>query len=132
MCGHVQSGSMLPSTHSMAKHGTHDTSMSIASVRKVTYLYLSMTSSQFIGVAIARYSVLRDMDCDDAACEQVTLTCVDQHTTAEVMRVLRSLIFKFHQGTIRTAARSYLYRSIQEISKKSKGKAKGKGKAARK
>ena len=117
MWGHVQSGSMLPSTHSMPKHGTHDTSMSIASVRKVTYLYLSMTSSQFIGVAIARYSVLCDMGCDHAVCQQVALTCTNRHRTDEVMRVLKSVIFKYHQGTLRNPS-SYVHHGLQEIAKK--------------
>ena len=36
-----------------------------------------------MGVAIARYWVLRDMDCDDAACEHVALTCADHHTISE-------------------------------------------------
>ena len=117
MCGHVQSGSMLPSTHSMAKHGTHDTSMSIASVRTVTYLYLSMTSSQFIGVAIARYSVLGAMGCDDAVSKQVALTCQNQHMTEEVMRLLRTIFFLYHKGTLRDPS-SYMHRGLQDIAKK--------------
>ena len=43
MRGNVQIGSMSQSTHSMATHGAHGTSTSIAFVRTVTYVYLSMT-----------------------------------------------------------------------------------------
>ena len=117
MWGHVQSGSRLPSTHSMPTHGTHDTSMSIASVRTMTYLYLAMALLQFSGVAIARYAVLRDMDCDHAVCQQVSLTCASRHATEEVMRVLKSVIFKYHQGTLRNPS-SYLHRGLQEIATK--------------
>ena len=117
MCGHVQSGSVLPSTHSMAKHGTHDTSMSIASVCTVTYLYLSMTSSQFIGVAIARYNVLCTMGCDDAVSKQVALTCQNQHMTEEVMRLLRMTFFLYHKGTLRSPS-SYVHSGLQDIVKK--------------
>ena len=117
MCGHVQSGSMLPSTHSMAKHGTHDTSMSIASVRTMTYLYLAMALLQFSGVAIARYAVLRDMGCDHAVCQQVSLTCASPHTTEEVMRVLKAAIFLYHKGTLRHPS-AYVHRGLQEIAKK--------------
>ena len=108
---------MLPSTHSTAKHGTHDTSISIASVRAVTYLYLSMTSSQFNGVAIARHIVLGAIGCDDAVSKQVALTCQNQHMTEEVMRLLKSTFFMHHKGTLRNPS-SYLHRGLQDIAKK--------------
>jgi hypothetical protein len=72
---------------------------------------------QFSGVAIARYAVLRDMGCDHAVCQQVSLTCASPHTTEEVMRVLRSAIFKYHQGTLRNPS-SYVHHGLQEIAKK--------------